>query len=87
MNTDKTFNENFFKTMCGVKSPCVSPELLLVEEGEFHTVLYEIPNDGNFDGAIKVKVGEDKWDQDHVKLPCSGHNVYTVRTYIKIIYY
>nr|XP_026483211.1 poly(ADP-ribose) glycohydrolase-like [Vanessa tameamea] len=78
MSSDKILTDDFFKSMFGVHSPWLCHEFPSVAEGESHTVLYEIPSNGNFNETLKPKIGEDKWDQDHVKLPCSVHNVYAI---------
>ncbi|XP_052739687.1 poly(ADP-ribose) glycohydrolase [Bicyclus anynana] len=69
--------QEFANAMFGSQGPWQCPEFPVVEAGDDHTVLYEIPSDGA-QGSYRPTVGEDKWDLDHVKMPCSDHNLYFI---------
>lgn len=63
----------------GASSPWGAPEFPLVQPGYNHAVLYHIPSSGaQLDKPPKPRIGKDKWDQDHVRLPFSPQNLYPV---------
>ncbi|XP_068632531.1 poly(ADP-ribose) glycohydrolase-like [Battus philenor] len=51
-----------------------------VQPGHNHAVLYHIPSNGVLadDRPPKPQIGQDKWDQHHVRLPCSRQSLYPV---------
>lgn len=64
----------------GSQSPWGAPEFPLVSPGHKHAVLYHIPSSGVFmgDRPPKPQIGKNRWDSEHVKMPCSSHNLYPV---------
>ncbi|KAG6462644.1 poly(ADP-ribose) glycohydrolase isoform X2 [Manduca sexta] len=62
----------------GSGSPWGSPEFPLVVPSRNHAVLYHVRGDGSADTPPKPQIGQDKWDQDHVRLPCSPESLYPV---------
>ncbi|XP_041988363.1 poly(ADP-ribose) glycohydrolase-like [Aricia agestis] len=63
----------------GSNSPWGAPEFPLIQPAYNHTVLYHIPSNGaTLDRPPKPQIGRDKWDDDHVRLPCSPHSLYPV---------
>ncbi|XP_050669690.1 poly(ADP-ribose) glycohydrolase-like isoform X1 [Leptidea sinapis] len=65
--------------MYGSDSPWGTPEFPLVRPASNHTVLYHIPNNGDMiERPPKPQIGQDKWDKDHVRLPCSPQSLYPV---------
>lgn len=64
----------------GSQSPWDAPEFPLVSPSYNHAVLYHVSSDGSIptDKPPKPHVGQDKWDQDHVRMPCSSHSLYPV---------
>ncbi|KPI96872.1 Poly(ADP-ribose) glycohydrolase [Papilio xuthus] len=64
----------------GSESPWDNPGFPPVQPGHNHAVLYHIPSNGVLadDRPPKPQVGQDKWDQHHVRLPCSKHSLYPV---------
>ncbi|XP_026732531.1 poly(ADP-ribose) glycohydrolase isoform X2 [Trichoplusia ni] len=66
--------------MYGSQSPWGSPEFSLVSPSFNHAVLYHVPSDGCLadDKPPKPQIGHDKWDSEHVRMPCSSHSLYPV---------
>ncbi|CAH0581095.1 unnamed protein product [Chrysodeixis includens] len=66
--------------MYGSQSPWGSPEFSLVSPSFNHAVLYHVPSDGCLAGdkPPKPQTGHDKWDSEHVRMPCSSHSLYPV---------
>lgn len=64
----------------GSQSPWGAPEFPLVTPSRNHTVLYHLPNSGSLAGdrPPKPQIGRDKWDHDHVRMPCSSQSLYPV---------
>lgn len=64
----------------GADSPWDAPGFPPVQPGHNHAVLYHIPSNGVLAGdrPPKPQVGQDKWDQNHVRLPCSKQSLYPV---------
>lgn len=63
----------------GSQSPWGAPEFPLVIPSRYHTVLYNVSNDGNIgDRPPKPHRGHDIWDNGHVRLPCSNKSLYPV---------
>lgn len=62
----------------GSDSPWGSPEFPLVQPRFDHTVLHHIPQNGDMDKPPKPQIGFDKWDQDHVRMPCSRQSLYPI---------
>ncbi|KAJ0175553.1 hypothetical protein K1T71_008712 [Dendrolimus kikuchii] len=64
----------------GSQSPWGSPEFPLVVPSYNHAVLYHVPGNGALpqDRPPKPQIGQDKWDHDFVRMPCSVHSLYPV---------
>ncbi|CAH2075967.1 unnamed protein product, partial [Iphiclides podalirius] len=64
----------------GSESPWSKPDFPPVQPGHNHAVLYHVPNNGDLaeDRPPKPQMGQDKWDQHHVRLPCSKQSLYPV---------
>ena len=64
----------------GSQSPWGAPEFPLVSPSFHHAVLYHIPNSGCVanDRPPKPQIGQDKWDSEHVRMPCSDQSLYPV---------
>ncbi|XP_059051437.1 uncharacterized protein LOC131846206 [Achroia grisella] len=79
-NEDVTWRGAPISEIIGSQSPWGAPEFPLVTPAYNHAVLYHIPSSGSIptDVAPKPQVGQDKWDQDHVRMPCSPHSLYPV---------
>ncbi|KAI5643403.1 poly (ADP-ribose) glycohydrolase (PARG) domain-containing protein [Phthorimaea operculella] len=62
----------------GSQSPWGTPEFPLVAPSPTHTVLYEIPANGVVEESRPPvpAVAPDKWDSEHVRLPCSPKSLY-----------
>ncbi|KAM3958478.1 poly(ADP-ribose) glycohydrolase [Aphomia sociella] len=69
-----------FTEILGSQSPPNVPEFPVVCPSYNHAVLYHIPSSGILptDGPPKPHISQDKWDQDHVRMPCSSHSLYPV---------
>lgn len=83
MSSD-VFNENNWRgvplsELYGSQSPWGAPEFPPVTPGHNHAVLYHVPASGLMDDRPpKPQIGHDKWDQEHVRMPCSSHSLYPV---------
>ncbi|XP_022814925.1 poly(ADP-ribose) glycohydrolase isoform X2 [Spodoptera litura] len=64
----------------GSQSPWGAPEFRLVSPSHNHAVLYHVPSSGCVaaDRPPKPQIGQDKWDSEHVRLPCSDQSLYPV---------
>ncbi|CAG9785390.1 unnamed protein product [Diatraea saccharalis] len=64
----------------GSQSPWGAPEFPLVIPSYNHTVLYHVPNTGRpaQDSPPKPKSGNDVWNHDFVRMPCSNQSLYPV---------
>ncbi|XP_048480301.1 poly(ADP-ribose) glycohydrolase [Plutella xylostella] len=64
--------------MYGSEGPWGAPEFPLISPAYNHTVLYHIPTNssGAGDQVPTPQRGEDKWDHDYVRMPCSPHSLY-----------
>ncbi|CAK1601349.1 unnamed protein product [Parnassius mnemosyne] len=64
----------------GSETPWGAPEFPPVQPGHNHAVLYHIPSNGVLaeDRPPKPQIGQDRWDQHHVRLPCSKQSLYPV---------
>ncbi|XP_075974224.1 poly(ADP-ribose) glycohydrolase-like [Anticarsia gemmatalis] len=64
----------------GSQSPWGAPEFPLVAPSYNHAVLYHVPSSGCVAGdrPPKPQMGQDKWDSEHVRMPCSSHSLYPV---------
>ncbi|CAH1646843.1 unnamed protein product [Spodoptera littoralis] len=64
----------------GSQSPWGAPEFRLVSPSHNHAVLYHVPSSGCVaaDRPPKPQIGQDKWDSDHVRMPCSDQSLYPV---------
>ncbi|XP_039751600.1 poly(ADP-ribose) glycohydrolase-like [Pararge aegeria] len=69
--------QEFSTAMFGSQTVWLCPDFPAVEAADNHAVLYEIPGNGAT-WPYKPTVGDDKWDSDHVKMPCSDHNLYNI---------
>ncbi|XP_047986946.1 poly(ADP-ribose) glycohydrolase-like [Leguminivora glycinivorella] len=63
----------------GAESPWGAPEFPAVGPGDDHAVLYIIPSLGSGDQPLEPVIGEDKWDDDFVKMPCSSQSLLQVQ--------
>lgn len=61
--------------MSGVTSETIN-QAPKVEQSENHTVLFKLPLPENFNEFPIPQHGEDKWDDQYVKLPCSHNSIY-----------
>lgn len=64
----------------GSQSPWGAPEFRLVSPSYNHAVLYHVPSSGCLaaDRPPKPQIGQDKWDSEHVRMPCSDQSLYPV---------
>ncbi|KAF9413855.1 hypothetical protein HW555_008058 [Spodoptera exigua] len=64
----------------GSQSPWGAPEFSLVSPSYNHAVLYHVPSSGCLatDRPPKPQIGQDKWDSEHVRMPCSDQSLYPV---------
>lgn len=64
----------------GSQSPWGAPEFPLVSPSYNHAVLYHVPSSGCVanDRPPKPQIGQDKWDSEHVRMPCSDQSLYPV---------
>lgn len=64
----------------GSESPWNRPDFPPVRPARNHVVLYQVPDNGVLaeDRPPKPRIGGDKWDQYHVRLPCSQQSLYPV---------
>lgn len=64
----------------GSQSPWGSPEFPLVIPSYNHAVLFHVPNNGSLlpDRPPKPQIGQEKWDHDFVRMPCSMQSLYPV---------
>lgn len=84
MNID-TESRNYWRgvpmsELYGSQSPWGAPEFPLVTPSHNHAVLYHVPSTGCVasDKPPKPQIGQDKWDSEHVRMPCSSHSLYPV---------
>lgn len=84
MNVD-TGSSNYWRgvpltELYGSQSPWGAPEFPLVAPSYNHAVLYHVPDSGCVaaDRPPKPQIGQDKWDSEHVRMPCSSHSLYPV---------
>lgn len=84
MTTDMESDNNWrgvpLTEIWGAQSPWGAPEFPLVAPAFNHTVLYHIPSSGCVPGdrPPKPQNGQDKWDHDFVRMPCSNQSLYPV---------
>lgn len=78
-NSDNKWRGVPLSEMYGSQSPWGAPEFPLVSPGHNHAVLYHVPSSGNLgDRPPKPQIGKDKWDNEHVRMPCSSQSLYPV---------
>ncbi|CAK1549263.1 unnamed protein product [Leptosia nina] len=78
MSIDHTWRGVPLSQIYGSDSPWGSPEFPLVQPTFNHAVLYHISHNRDMEKPPKPQIGTDKWDQDHVRMPCSRHSLYPV---------
>ncbi|CAB3223993.1 unnamed protein product [Arctia plantaginis] len=84
MNVDTGSNDHWrgvpLTELYGSQSPWGAPEFPLVAPSYNHAVLYHVPSSGCVAGdrPPKPQIGQDKWDSEHVRMPCSSHSLYPV---------
>lgn len=84
MTTDMESDNNWrgvpLTEIWGAQSPWGAPEFPLVAPAFNQTVLYHIPSSGCVPGdrPPKPQNGQDKWDHDFVRMPCSNQSLYPV---------
>lgn len=75
MSTD-TFKGIPLSEIYGGRDPFSLDHLPPVVNKREHTVLYKLPVDVNAGRPPDAFNGENKWDQNHVRLPCAPQNEY-----------
>ncbi|XP_045485572.1 poly(ADP-ribose) glycohydrolase isoform X1 [Pieris rapae] len=78
MSVDHSWRGIPLTQIYGSDSPWGSPEFPLVQPGFNHTVLHHILHNGDMERPPKPHIGTDKWDQDHVRMPCSRQSLYPI---------
>lgn len=61
----------------GSQSPWGAPEFPLIHPSYNHAVLFNISNEAK-DRPPTPKTGQDQWDSDFVRMPCSNKSLYPV---------
>lgn len=74
--------------MYGSQSPWGAPEFPQVSPSYNHAVLYHVPSTGFVAGdrPPKPQIGQDKWDSEHVRMPCSSQSLYPVEDVSNIFF-
>ncbi|XP_047986934.1 poly(ADP-ribose) glycohydrolase-like [Leguminivora glycinivorella] len=80
MESDNSWRGVPLTEIWGSQSPWGAPEFPLVAPAFNHTVLYHIPSSGCVPGdrPPKPQNGQDNWDHDFVRMPCSNQSLYPV---------
>ncbi|XP_047509300.1 poly(ADP-ribose) glycohydrolase-like isoform X3 [Pieris napi] len=78
MSVDHSWRGIPLSQIYGSDSPWGSPEFPLVQPAFNHAVLHHILHNGDMERPPKPHIGTDKWDQDHVRMPCSRQSLYPI---------
>lgn len=88
MSTSSSYKGAPIWLIYGSESPWNRPDFPPVRPARNHIVLYQVPDNGilSEDRPPKPRNGGDKWDQYHVRLPCSQQSLYPVTGVSDIIF-